>query len=199
MLLTPVRLVLVTNGDSWTQLLVSIGGSNSSWHFSWRPTEKGIDPVLASLAYSSVDHLAALVASLGRKAFLVKADVKEAYRMMPVHPYDQYLLGVQWEGSVYVDKVLPFGLSSAPKIFLALVDALQWILHHNGVTKGLHYLDNCILVAKDHQSVLSQKRTVISTFERLGVPLEVSKLEGLSNILGDRGRYGIHAAMPPKG
>ena len=50
-------------------------------------------------SYSSVYHLAALVASQEREAFLVKADVKKAYRMVPVHPEDQYLLGVQWEGS----------------------------------------------------------------------------------------------------
>ena len=48
--------------------------------------------MLASLAHFPVDHLAALVASLGREAFLVKADVKETYRIMPVHPEDQYLL-----------------------------------------------------------------------------------------------------------
>jgi len=59
-----------------------------------KSVNRGIDPVLASLVYSSVDHLAALVASLGREAFLVKADVKEAYRMVPVHLEDQYLLRV---------------------------------------------------------------------------------------------------------
>ena len=27
----------------------------------------------------------------------------------------------------YIDKTLPFGLCSAPKIFLAITDAIQWI------------------------------------------------------------------------
>ena len=57
------------------------------------------------------------------------ADVKEAYHNIPVHPEDQCLLGVQWEGVVYVDKVLPFGLRSAPLTFLAIADAAQSILH----------------------------------------------------------------------
>jgi len=81
------------------------------------------------LAYASVDHLAGLVMSAGRGSFLVKADIKEAYRIVPVHPEDQHFLGVYWEGSLYVDKVLPFGLRSAPKIFSALANALQWTLH----------------------------------------------------------------------
>ena len=54
----------------------------------------GIDTDRSSLSYASVDHLAALVVSTGRGGFLVKADIREAYRMVPVHPQDQHLLGV---------------------------------------------------------------------------------------------------------
>ena len=82
-----------------------------------------------------------------------------------------------------MDKVLPFGLSYAPKIFSAQADALQWILHHNGFKKGLHYLDDYVLVAKDLQSALLQKQTSVSMFEKLGVPMEVSKLEGPARCL----------------
>ena len=102
----------------------------------------GIDSEVSSLSYASLDHLAALVVSEGRGAFLVKADIKEAYRMVPVHPEDQHLLGVLWEGIVYIDKMLPFGLRSVPKIFSALADAVQWILTNKGIRKGLHYLDD---------------------------------------------------------
>jgi len=62
---------------------------------------------------------------------MVKADIQEAYRMVPVHSEDQHLLGVHWEGFLYIDEVLPFGLQSTPKIFS---DALQWILHYKGFT-----------------------------------------------------------------
>ena len=40
------------------------------------------------------DHLASLVTSVGRGTLLVKADIKEAYRMVPIHPNDQYLLEI---------------------------------------------------------------------------------------------------------
>ena len=93
----------------------------------------GIDSEVSSLSYASLDHLAALVVSEGRGTFLVKADIKEVYRMVPVHPEDQHLLGVLWEGIVYVDKILPFGLCSAPKIFSALADAVQWILTNKSI------------------------------------------------------------------
>ena len=83
----------------------------------------GIDATLSSLSYASIDHLSALI--LGRGAMLVKADIKEAYHMIPVHPQDQRLLDIQWEDAVYIDRMLPFGLRSAPKIFPAVADALQ--------------------------------------------------------------------------
>ena len=77
-----------------------------------------------------------------------------------------------------MDKVLSFRLRLTLKIFSALADVLQWILHHNGISKGFHYLDHYILVAKDHQPALAQKETLVKTFQTLGVPLEFSKLEG---------------------
>ena len=152
--ISPLGLIFKKNKPGKWRFIVDLSSSEK------RSVNKGIDPVLVSLAYSSIDHLAALVASLGKGSLLVKTDGKEAYRMVPVHTEDRHLLGVHWEGSLYVDKVLPFWLRSAPKIFTALVDALQWILHHNGIKKRLHYLDNCILVAKNLQFTLPQKQTI---------------------------------------
>ena len=91
-------------------------------------TNDGISQELSSLKYTSVDHLACLINLVGRGALLVKADIKEAYQMIPVHPHDQHLLGVRWNDSYYVDRILPFGLRSAPKIFSTVADALQWML-----------------------------------------------------------------------
>ena len=95
----------------------------------------GIDTDRSSLSYPSMDHLTALVVSTGRGGFLVKADIREVYRMMPVHLQDQHLLGVQWESAMYIDKVLPFGLRSVPKIFSAVADTVQWILYNKASKK----------------------------------------------------------------
>ena len=111
---------------------------------------------------------------------LVKADIKEAYRMIPVHPQDQCLLGIQWEDAVYINRMLPFGLRSAPNIFSAVADALQWILSTKGITHSLHYLDDFIMVTDSIGKAHFQKDTF---FDSLGVPLEYSKLEGPSTCL----------------
>ena len=84
-----------------------------------------IDPAICSLSYATVEDAAAFVFKAGRGAFLAKLDIKAAYRNIPVHPGDRYLLGMQWHGRTFVDTCVPFGLRSAPKIFNAAADALE--------------------------------------------------------------------------
>ena len=102
----------------------------------WGKRQRRIDRNLASLKYPTVDHLAMLVRQVGRGTYLVKADIKEAFRNVPIHPDDRWLLGVKWGGVTYVDKVLPFGLRSAPKIFSAITDAAQWLFVHGGTPRS---------------------------------------------------------------
>ena len=46
---------------------------------------------------------------------------------------------------MFVDTTLPFGLRSAPKIFMAVADALEWIVKCEGVNAVIHYLDDFLL------------------------------------------------------
>ena len=80
----------------------------------------GINRELCSLKYATVDRAAESVVQLGRGALMAKIDIKAAYRLIPVHPADRWLLGMQFEGAIFMDTVLPFGLRSAPKIFNAV-------------------------------------------------------------------------------
>lgn len=103
--------------------------------------------------------------------------------MILFHPHDQHLLGIRWNDSYYVDRMLPFGLCSAPKIFFAVADGFQWILLQKSITHLLHYLDDFILVAASMDQARIQKFTLISNFHCLEVPLEPSKLEGPATCL----------------
>ncbi len=94
----------------------------------------GISRELSSLHYVSVDTAVRRILELGRGALLAKVDIAHAYRNVPVHPDDRQLLGMQWNGRLFVDKALPFGLRSAPKMFTAIADALEWVLRERGVT-----------------------------------------------------------------
>ena len=87
----------------------------------------GIDRELCSLSYVSVEDVASIILRLGRGTLMAKVDIKSAHRLLPVHPKDRLLLGMEWQGLAYVDTTLPFGLRSAPKIFTAVADMLEWV------------------------------------------------------------------------
>ena len=76
----------------------------------------GIPKHLRSLSYITVDDAIARIMETGRNTLLAKADIKHAFRLLPVHPADRHLLTMHWNDSLYVDTCLPFGLRSAPKL-----------------------------------------------------------------------------------
>ena len=71
-----------------------------------------------------------ILKSLGLGSFMVKTDLKLAFRLIPVHPEDWHLLGIYWQHQyhMYVDLYLPFWLRSAPFPFSQLSDTLNWVL-----------------------------------------------------------------------
>ena len=84
--------------------------------------------------------------------------------------------------SVLFDTRLPFGLCSAPKIFTAVADALQWIFRKWGVTWVAHYLDDYITIGSPRPGVCKQNLEVmLSCCQRLGVPVSVEKCAGPSS------------------
>ena len=112
-------------------------------------------------------------------ALLGKVDVESAYRIVPVHQSDRPLQAVEWQGLIYVDPMLPFGLLSTPKIFNALVNALEWCLRNAGVWHVFHYLDDFIVIgARTLPNVRKTLKTLNKTFAGLGVPIADHKGDG---------------------
>ena len=141
----------------------------------------GIDKELAGLSYVSIDDVIRCILQVGRGAKLAKIDIKQAYRNVPVHPEDRHLLGMAWNDEIYLDKVLPFGLRSAPIIFTAVADGIQWIIPKKGVQHLFHYLDDFITVGPATSNSCEENlKTIMDTCSVLGVPLEKDKTEGPS-------------------
>ena len=149
-----------------------------------RSVNDAISKELCSIAYVSLDDAVAWIQSLGRGCMLAKLDLREAYRAVPFHPSDQHLLGVQWRDTYFIDRVLPFGLQSAPKIFSALADAMMWVLHERGVQHALHYIDDFLLLGPPaSQACQSALLTTLTTCQDLGFPAAPDKTEGPSTTL----------------
>ena len=144
----------------------------------------GISKELSSLGYMSVDDLVQEVLRRGRDTEMAKTDVSQAYRNVPVHPEDRGLLGMEWQGRVLVDGTLPFGLRSAPLLFSALGDAIQWAVVQQGATWVKHYIDDFVTVGQAGTGECRRNLSALKGLcDRVGMPLDESKEEGPATVL----------------
>ena len=74
---------------------------------------------------------------------MVKQDLKDAFRHIPVATFDQWLLAFFCDDSYWLKQYLPFGLRTSPFPFGLFAKALHWIVVAVlSWTVVLHYLDN---------------------------------------------------------
>jgi len=59
---------------------------------------------------------------------LVKRDFESAFRHVPVSPLDCPPPWSEWQGIYYVERLLPFGLHTAPYLCNLFAEAFHWIL-----------------------------------------------------------------------
>ena len=139
---------------------------------------------MCSLHDTLVDEACKWIVARGQGAILAKFDVEGAFCTVPVHPDDRQLLGMRWEGQLYVDKVLPFGFRSAPKLYKAVVDALLWILERSDGVNGLHYLDDFLLFGEPNSSQCERAlQAALARCRNLGVPVAPGKTKSPSTTL----------------
>lgn len=125
----------------------------------------------------SFDHVASLVLKCGYNSLIAKADIEDAFRIIPISPTDYHKLGFTFKGQYYFDTVLPMGASSSVSIFESLSKALQWILHQQfSVQNVSHIIDDFIFVgtadSNDCQSSLNQ---FLSLAKDIGIPIKHEK------------------------
>ena len=96
-------------------------------HHLFAPVEHSINDGIPkedfSLHYVTVDDAIAIIMRLRRGCLLAKTDIRNAFCLCPVNTADYHLSGITWQGLYHYDRVLPFGLRSAPFIFNEVADA----------------------------------------------------------------------------
>ncbi|XP_077773920.1 uncharacterized protein LOC144325210 [Podarcis muralis] len=139
-----------------------------------------IPPELCSVKYASLDHAIKMIRKFGRAALLAKCDIESAFRLLPIHPEDFWLLGFRFEGKFYFDKAMPMGCSIACAAFESFSTFLEWaIKQKTGLGGVTHYLDDFLLASDSDSgncSVLLHAFAELT--QELGVPLAADKTEG---------------------
>lgn len=106
----------------------------------------GIPEHYGTLVYQTIDDAIRLIGKHGQRTILRKRDLKDAFRKIPVSPFDYWLFIFEWEGKLYIDLFLPFGLRTAPFIFNLFSEGLHWISNWVFGRDLVHYLDDFLFV-----------------------------------------------------
>ena len=88
---------------------------------------------------------------------------------------------------MFVDMVLPFGLRSAPLLFTAVADALQWVMQQRWVSwvDHIHYIDDFITKGAPGTLECSKNVAIMKrVFGESNLPTEPEKDEGPATKIG---------------
>ena len=139
----------------------------------------GISKEDSSVIYTNFDEVIRMVREEGPGSHLFKIDIKSAFRLIPIHPDDFSLLGMEFQGQYYIDKCLPFGLSVSCSIFEKFSTFLEWIIRRNtNSNQMIHYLDDFCGCRNDKEVAKHTLEKALDCFESLGVPIAIDKVEG---------------------
>ena len=114
-----------------------------------------------------MEHLTHLLDLLRGGEFLTTLDLKDAYFTIPIHEDHSKYLRFEWQSQLFEFICLPFGLSSAPRVFTKVMKPIVATLRSKGI-KIVIYLDDLAIISASHTLALAELHEVITTLESLG-------------------------------
>ena len=118
------------------------------------------------------------VLDLGCGTLLSKLDLKDAYRFVLIYPHDIRLLAISWEGSVYIDRALPFRLRLAPRC-----SQTCWHGPSSKMVSPSPLSGFLFLCPSGTNSSIDPLPVALRVLDSLGIPVASHKVEGPSPVI----------------
>ena len=106
--------------------------------------------------------------------WMASIDLKDAYFSVTMAQQDRKLLRFSWQGQMYEFQCLPFGLSSAPRVFTKLLKPVTALLRQRGLRLIL-YLDDMLLMAQSKFELKAFVKLVPQFLQLLGFNINWGK------------------------
>ena len=106
--------------------------------------------------------------------WMVSIDLKDAYLSVPVAKKDRPFLRFRWKGTLYEFQCLPFGLSSAPRVFTKLMKPVVSLLRRQGV-RCIIFLDDLLVMKQTQEALMSTTRDILILLQVLGFRINWEK------------------------
>ena len=136
---------------------------------------------LTTTKYPDFQEAVKLCKALGKGCYVVKSDLKSAFRNLPINPQDYPLLGMKvrnpGDGQEYyfVDRNLPFGALISYSHFQRISNAIRAIFVNRYYKEVINYLDDFFFGGKTKDEVDWQVRKFIDLCKRIGMPVSMEK------------------------
>ena len=172
LMVSPVQVIPKQNSDK-VRMIFNLS------HPKGTSVNDNIQQQAISVSYCSVTDVVTWI--LNAKArdewFMAKADLSDAYRMVPIRKSDWKYLGMQVGKDVFIDRCLPMGAASSCCTFQRISDALTWacISSCSVHCKVFNYLDDFLIIADGRANCEQALQHFEEMCDWLGVPLSAQK------------------------
>lgn len=148
-------------------------------HLVGRWVNNHISDGAKEMRYTRFQDVLEMVIRGGRNCVIMKRDIKDAFKNVPVALHHQWLLGFRWKNKYYKETYLSFGLSTAPFIFNLFGEGLHWILLSYLRWALVHYHDDFVAVFPAAQATDQRLKRESNAYnwvtDLLGIPRNESK------------------------
>ena len=117
---------------------------------------------------------AEVLQAVARQSWFTSIDLKDAYFHVPIAPHHWPYLRFAFEGRAYQYRVLPFGLSLAPRIFTRCMRAALAPMQATGM-QIFPYLDDWLICARTRERAEQDTTALLGHVERLGLTVNYGK------------------------
>lgn len=111
---------------------------------------------------------------LNEKDWMTSLDIKDAFFHIPIRPCHMDLFRFTWKGIHYRFRAMPFGLSSAPRIFTKVLKPVVGFLRSKGL-RCIVYLDDILIIASSREESLLHTQWAIDLLHDLGFQISWDK------------------------
>ena len=112
--------------------------------------------------------------SIRQGDWMISLDLQDAYLQVPIHPESRRYLRFTMGGVPYQFRVLCFGLTTAPQVFIRLMAPISAILHRYGI-RMLRYLDEWLILAESRTTCIQARDRLLHLCKELGLQVNHRK------------------------
>ena len=107
-------------------------------------------------------------------SWVASIDIKDVFMHVPMRPNLHRFLGLSCHGKLYLFRTLPFGLTTAPRVFTFIMKHPLALLHALGI-RAIVYLDDMFIWADSQSQARRSVRVAIQVLMVLGFRINLRK------------------------